>query len=82
MKEFGINDVSKYKRFVVNMDKTGGADLSFDKEHKNVQETLFLKVLIEGKGSLFFYEGGYFERFFFTVEDSEIEQLVYKPEFD
>src|SRR5688500_1118512 len=80
VKEFGIQDVCKYIRKKVNIDKSSD-DLGKMDSNKNpvfVEEQLFLKVLIEGKASLFFYEEGDLTRFFYQTKDSEIKQLVYK----
>src|SRR5690606_6777603 len=41
-------------------------------------EDLFLKVLVEGKGSLYSYTDGSLRRYFFKTENSGIKQLVYK----
>jgi hypothetical protein len=34
---------------------------------------------VEGKADLLYYENEDLERFFFSVNDSEVKQLVYKP---
>lgn len=39
---------------------------------------LFLKVLIEGKASLYIYKDNNITRFFYKTNDSKISQLVYK----
>jgi outer membrane protein with beta-barrel domain len=41
-------------------------------------EQLFLKVLVEGKASLFIYVNGNLKRFFYKTADSEINQLIHK----
>lgn len=43
-----------------------------------VNETLFLKVLIEGEANLYYYQENNLRRFFYTVSNKEIEQLIYK----
>jgi hypothetical protein len=79
VKEFGINGVSKYIRSVVNIDRSSDvvSKLSYEKNPNFQEEQLFLKVLIEGKASLYLYESGNLKRFFFNVDGSEIKQLVY-----
>ncbi len=42
------------------------------------EEELFLKVLIEGKASLYSFEHSNLKRFFYSKDGSKIEQLVYK----
>lgn len=76
VKEFGINDVFKYYRAVVKVDELDNTS----KERKNLnEEQVFLKVLIEGKVSLYQYKEGNVRRYFFKVDDSEIEELDYDP---
>lgn len=80
VKEFGIDNVSKYKRYAVNIDRSG-TDLSKMSTEKNpvfLEEELFLKVLVEGEASLYRFVDKGLERFFFKMNDSEITQLVYK----
>lgn len=80
IKEFGIYNSSKYIREIVKIDKSSD-DVTYMTEEKNpifVEEELFLKVLIEGKASLYFYQFGNLKRYFYNMENSEIEQLVYK----
>ena len=42
------------------------------------KEKLFLKVLIESEASLYSYEDGNLKRFFFSNNNSDIEQLIFK----
>jgi hypothetical protein len=80
IKEFGIYGVSKYIRDSVKIDRSGDdiADMSSDKNPAFQEEMLFLKVLIEGKASLFLFTDGNLTRFFYKINGSETEQLVYK----
>jgi hypothetical protein len=81
VKEFGINGVSKYIRALVKLDRSGdnvNDELSTDRNPIFNEEQLFLKVLIEGKASLFLYEDGNLKRLFYKMADSEVKQLVYK----
>lgn len=80
VKEFGIYNVSKYQRQVVNIDRSKSilSDLDNDKNPKFSEEKLFLKVLIEGKASLYQYEEEDLIRFFFKVDNTPITQLVFK----
>jgi hypothetical protein len=45
------------------------------------QETLFLKVLLEGRAKLYRVDNKYGKKFFYAVADSPISQLVYKRFF-
>ena len=80
VKEFGINNVSKYIRAKTNIDRSSDqlGKMSSERNPNFQEELLFLKVLIEGQASLFLYIDGNFTRFFYKLNDSEINQLVYK----
>ncbi len=85
VKEFQINGISKYKRANVKIDmsstnvRSANLDnLSFNKELENEEKRLFLKVLVEGKASLYFFKKASVERFFYKNNDNEIKQLDYK----
>ena len=78
--EFGINNFSKYIRATVNLDRSP-SNLDLLTEQRDPvfnEETLFLKVLIEGEANLYLYEDTDLRRFFFNVKTSDIQQLVFK----
>jgi hypothetical protein len=79
-KEFGVTGFSRYVRADVKID-VSPADLdNLSKERNPVwsQERLFLKVLVEGKAILYYYENNGLIRFFYSVSDTTIKQLIYK----
>ncbi|WP_299016200.1 outer membrane beta-barrel protein [uncultured Polaribacter sp.] len=80
VKEFGINNTSKYIRCTVNIDRSteNVNKLSNDKNPIFTKEQLFLKVLIEGKNALYEYIDNNLKRFFFKNSNLSIEQLVFK----
>jgi hypothetical protein len=80
IKEFGVNGVSKYKRFKVNIDKskTDINLLSNTRTYNFVTETLFLKTLVEGKANLYLYNEKSLVKYFYKKENSPIKQLEYK----
>lgn len=80
VKEFGINNVSKYIRADVNIDRSSSRldALSRDRSPIFKQERLFLKVLIEGDASLFLYEGKGLRRYFYQTANKDIDQLIFK----
>ncbi len=80
VKEFAVHGVNKYIRSTVNIDRSSNEISRLNTERNPVfnKEQLFLKVLIEGKASLFLYEDGNLTRYFYSLNDSEIKQLVYK----
>ncbi len=79
-KEFGIYNISKYQRHTVNIDKSSNNVQTLSKIRKPIfkEEVLFLKVLVEGKASLYFYEYQDIKRFFYDKNDFNIQQLIYK----
>lgn len=80
VQEFGIQNESKYVRAEIGIDRSTDnfSSLSNHKAPDLEIETLFLKVLIEGKASLYSYSSPNFRRFFYKVDDAEIEQLIFK----
>jgi hypothetical protein len=79
-KEFGIYGVSKYIRAKVSMDKSSNNtdNLSSSKDPEFKEETVFLKVLILGKANLYAYQENGPGRFFYSTENSNIQQLIFK----
>ena len=81
IKEFGINNASKYIRFNVNIDRSSYDRISlldYDKNPTFKKEKLFLKVLIEGEASLFIYRDKNITRYFYKTNEHDIEQLIFK----
>ncbi|MFN8205928.1 MAG: hypothetical protein U0T82_00770 [Bacteroidales bacterium] len=80
VREFGIDGVSRYVRAKVEMDKSLNelANLSTERNPVFWETTLFLKVLVEGKASLYSWENDNYKWFFYQLNDSAITQLVYK----
>lgn len=80
VKEFGVNGVFKYVRKTVGIDRSSVKidDLDNNRNPEFSEETLFLKVQVEGEASLYVYEEVGLIRFFYSVDDSEVTQLVYK----
>lgn len=80
VREFGIVGVSKYVRNTVEIDRSSIdiQSLSGKRNPEFQEEQLFLKVLVEGKASLYMYLEGNFIRFFYRTNDSVAKQLIYK----
>ena len=78
--EFEIENKLKFKRFNVNIEKssvTSGQLTNNGRLPLFSKENILLKVLIEGKASLYhFYENGV-EKFFYATDKKEVEQLVF-----
>jgi hypothetical protein len=80
VKEFSINNISTFKRFTVKMDRSSelAQNLSREKNPIFKEETLFLRVLVDGKASLFSYKEVNLYRYFFSIDNSNVEQLIFK----
>lgn len=80
IKEFGIDNISKYIRSTINIDRSSENinNLSNDKNPIFKEEELFLKVLVEGKATLYQYIDSNLKRYFYNKENSNIEQLIFK----
>ncbi len=80
VKEFGVYNIFKYTKQTVNIDRSSSivSELSNDKYVSFNEEELFLKVLVEGKASLYSFVEGNIIRYFYNKDHSDIEQLVYK----
>ena len=80
IKEFGIDNSSKYIRSTVEIDRSSESVnfLSNDMNPNFNKETLFLRVLVEGKANLLEYVDSNLKRYFYSKESSNIKQLVFK----
>jgi hypothetical protein len=80
VKEFGITDFSRFVRADVKIDVSPADldNLSIKPNPEWVEERLFLNVLVEGKAKLYYYEKGKLVRFFYSLSDTSIIQLIYK----
>ncbi|GAL83604.1 hypothetical protein MYP_831 [Sporocytophaga myxococcoides] len=78
--EFGIYERVKYVRANVKIDRSGEelSNLSNSRNPEFSEELLFLKVVDEGSATLYYYRDPKIFRLFYKVNDSAIEQLVYK----
>lgn len=87
VKEFGVDNISRYIRTTVNIDKSienvnSLILISKDKNPEYQEEELFLKVILEGSASLYLFEVSNSQKFFYRKDGSKIEQLVYKKYLD
>lgn len=80
IQEFCIYEISKYRKFKVFIDRSSDMTSELDYQRNPVysEETLFLKVLVEGKANLYEFEDRGLTRFFFDTDSTVIQQLVYK----
>ncbi|WP_438426473.1 outer membrane beta-barrel protein [Aquimarina macrocephali] len=79
IKEFAVSDL-KYVKATVNIDMSSEElnHLSINKNPEFKEVTLFLKHIVKGKANLYQYEEGNLIRYFYQVDDKDIEQLIYK----
>lgn len=80
IKEFEISNTMKFVRNSVKID-ISTSDLGQTKDVREpewVEKTLFLKVLIEGKASLYEYKDKIIKRFFYKLDTLPLTQLIYK----
>ncbi|MCG8700672.1 MAG: PorT family protein, partial [Bacteroidales bacterium] len=78
--EFGVPLLMRYVVAEVNVDRSSSEikKISEQRLPEWRKERISLKVLVEGNGTLFYYEDGIVQRFFSQKNGGEIEQLVYK----
>ncbi len=80
IKEFHVNNESRYVRAMVRMNRATDNNNALD-NHKDIvfkEEEVFLKTLIEGDALLYYFEDNNLRRFFYQVHGSVIEPLIYK----
>ena len=79
IKEFGIYGYSRFVRANVQIDRSSNETnkLTDEKNPDWSMEQLFLKVVLDGKASLFSFEDGNLKRFFYSVADNSISQLIF-----
>ncbi len=77
---FGFENGAKYIRANVDIDKSSNNlnYIDYDRKPKFKNETLFLKILVEGNASLYKYKEGNLVRFFYKIDNNPIKQLIYK----
>ncbi|MBL7866109.1 MAG: hypothetical protein JNK10_14610, partial [Cyclobacteriaceae bacterium] len=78
--EFGVFNGATFKRFKGQIDRSPDLveRITVGREPQWSDETLFLRVLVDGKAMLYYFKDDIFERFFYSVNQSDIKQLVYK----
>lgn len=80
VKEFGYGNSEKFVRATLNIDQSPHAvnRLNHDRNPSFKEETIFLKVLVEGKASLYFTTRETHNKFYYNIDGKNIEQLIYK----
>ena len=80
VREFGVYDAFRFIAAEVDIDRASDDINKLDTKRNPTyeREQLFLKVLIEGRATLYSYKGEGLTRFFYSVNSGAISQLVYK----
>jgi len=80
IKEFSAPESFKYVRANVQIDRSSQEinKMSESRSPDFEDKVLFLQVMVEGNATLFSYEERNLIRYFYKVETSSIQQLVYK----
>ncbi len=83
IKEFGIDGYSKYVRVKTFIDRSSAdiLEISTQSSPEWSEELVFLKVLVEGKAKLFTFVDGDLNLFLYSLNDSTVNQLIYKQYF-
>lgn len=80
IKEFQISNTLKFVRNFIKID-VSTSDLGETKDIREPEweeKTLFLKVLVQGKASLYEYKDTAVKRFFYKTDNLPLTQLIYK----
>ena len=79
VKEFGVAG-SKYVKAEVQVDTSAQVtkNLTYNRHPEWKNMSIYLRVLLEGKASLYAFRTPDLEKFFYSVDGAPIKQLVYK----
>ncbi|MGB3775850.1 MAG: outer membrane beta-barrel protein [Leeuwenhoekiella sp.] len=82
-KEFGFEEGTKYIRNTVALDRSTSnlTNLSQERQPDFEEVQIFLEVLIDGEAKLYRYEDFNAIRYFYNLNGSPIEPLIYKEYF-
>jgi hypothetical protein len=80
VKEFGVTGFSRYVRAETKIDISAASfdHLTSDRNPEWLQQKMFLKILADGRAKLYYYEKSGLIRFFYSLSDTTINQLIYK----
>ena len=80
IKEFKVDGYERHVSSAVKIDRSSTvlSSLTVSRHPQWSQEKLFLKVLVEGRAVLYQYFSSNLRRFFYSVNEKPIEQLVSK----
>ncbi|QCK16791.1 outer membrane beta-barrel protein [Mangrovivirga cuniculi] len=80
VKEIGIDSSIIYisRQVKIDLSSSNTKSLSNSRNPDFIEKTVFLKVLISGKASLYNYRKPNLDKFFFSHNEKEIKPLIYK----
>jgi len=79
VKELGVGDAKFIRKaLTAELATRDIRKLTVNKHPEWKEQTLFLRVLVEGKANLYHHRVKGFDYFFFSVDGGDIKQLVYK----
>ncbi|MGB7786340.1 MAG: hypothetical protein WBL27_09585 [Salinimicrobium sp.] len=79
VREFGVDGFSTYQRFTVDIDQSSENKNSLSRQRaaQLAEKTVFLKLLLAGEANLYQYVGDA-NRFFYSLDEGPVTQLIYK----
>lgn len=82
-KEVGFNSKLKFVRINTEIDVSIDKSSRVSNQQREIlkKDTLFTQLLVSGESNLFYYQGGKNNRFFFSINDEDPLQLIYKQYF-
>ncbi|WP_284652724.1 hypothetical protein [Flavobacterium terrisoli] len=82
--EFSVGEEYTFKKVTVKIDKSSDAiaDASTIKATNFVDDVLLLRVIVEGKATLYSYKTDNYLRFFYSKDENLIHPLSYKVYYD
>ncbi len=80
IREFGLTGGVTFIRYTGPVEQSSELvhQLSEEKKPLFKEETVFLKLLVDGKATLYYYKGVNQHQFFYSINGTEIQQLIYK----
>ena len=80
VREISVPGQFKYRRFNTRIDRSPDeiSDVTTNRNPVFEDGEFLLKTLVEGTATLYFYNDGEIRRFFYSVNGSDVEQLIYK----
>lgn len=77
---FGVDNYSKFTKVTIDIDRSTENlnQMGTERNPTFRKETLFLKTLVEGEATLYEYADGNLKRYFFSIGNQPVKQLIFK----